>query len=141
MLASFLGIAVFSFTAVACFGFDCMHQTHNWCIAAGASARPCPENTNLLTLMNFHINALKGFSTAVFGEPLGIFTMIVSFAALAGLIIFTNTAAGFLQIPVLDKTDRWRRMSGLPARKFMRWLSLHQKRDSHAHFRAYDFTN
>ncbi|OGZ00371.1 MAG: hypothetical protein A2945_03415 [Candidatus Liptonbacteria bacterium RIFCSPLOWO2_01_FULL_52_25] len=64
LLVGFIGLAVFG-------GFS-MHagmQDHGGsCVAATAQGIDCPKNNSPLSYLAFHFDALKGFSTAVFGN-------------------------------------------------------------------------
>jgi hypothetical protein len=63
---------VISFVSVAVFGFlgiSFMNDHHAACIVSTSSGAACPGDSPI-SFINFHLNALKNFSTAVFSGNL-----------------------------------------------------------------------
>lgn len=121
LLSGFLAISVFGFLAIN------HGDKHNVCIAAIAGKMPCLAKEGLLSLINFHLNALKSFSMAVF--DLAQITMFnVSFLFLS--LVFLGLFFVFRFVPALPKfISSGFDISKLPnlfKRDFIRWLSLHE---------------
>ena len=74
IIVSFVAIAVFGF-----FGIEFMTSHHASCIVSTSQGGVCPEGAAPLDYVNFHLNALRNFSTAVFAS--------VSFLALSLILV------------------------------------------------------
>lgn len=74
ILISFVLLSLFSFLAVS---FDL--QRFHLCIASLNSGTECPAKTDVVGFLNFHLNALKKFSLAVYKLPGFVFILITSF--------------------------------------------------------------
>lgn len=67
LIVGFLGIAVFGVFAMD-FGMNGGEHGHDGCIAAIAQGGDCPGWQSGLSLLIFHFDAFRGFSTAVFSD-------------------------------------------------------------------------
>jgi len=63
IMVSFVAIAVFGFL-----GIEFMTSHHAPCIVSTSQGGICPEESAPLGYINFHLNALRNFSTAVFAS-------------------------------------------------------------------------
>jgi hypothetical protein len=114
------------FFAVAMLGVLAMNPAggHGFaCFASMAEGRPCVGDEDVFGSLNFHLNAFKDFSTAIFGGS--IFAFLLLFLALSLTLIFitgltTNLAISH-QAQQLSKQH-----SFPPQRKIARWLSFHE---------------
>ena len=120
--------AFFGVFSIGCDGGGCTDDAHSWCFAAQAEAAPCPSNANSGSFLNFHLGALKIFSSAVFGE----YIRAAFMAALAFVFIIASAAyeiaVGGYMTPAMAYS---RRSDSVPrffssARKFYRWLARHE---------------
>jgi len=122
LFLSFLSVAVFGFLAIN-HGSD----KHNACIAAIAGKMPCLAEEGLLSLINFHLNALKSFSMAVFDlAQISAFNVALIFLSL----MFLGRLFVSRFIPVLSKFVspgfEISKQPNLFKINFIRWLSLHE---------------
>ena len=122
LLSCFLAISVFGFLAI-----NHGDGAHNACIAAIAGKMPCLAKDGLLSLINFHLNALKSFSMAVFNlAQVAVFNVSFLFLSLVSLGLFFV----FRFVPALPKFISSgfdiSKLSNLFKRDFIRWLSLHE---------------
>lgn len=115
-------LAIVSFIAVAVFGFSAMnphlgHNPHQICVATIVQGFECPVGVNLA---DFHINAFKIFSSAVFSSYLLIILLTI-FLGSGNLMLFSNRHfANFLKIK--EQTS----FQPLCDRDLTSWLSLHE---------------
>lgn len=127
LIAGFIGIAVFGVFAMD-FAMDGGEHGHDGCIAATLQGGDCPGWQSGLSLLIFHLDAFRGFSTAVFSDYFA-----NAFVLLFGLmpIAVFGFFAGMRRAPS-ELATNCRRMS--PAelslfqtrQKFMYWLALHE---------------
>lgn len=125
-------LLVFSFVGVAVFGFAMMGNGsghHSGCLAALAQRTSCPLTNNLFSYINFHLNAFRSFSAAVFGplsllNAVAIILVLVSAAALVAILGRRAAARPFIYYfrgrQFLEKPPF------LSERKFARWHALHE---------------
>src|SRR3989338_1693242 len=89
MKSALTTILLIGFMEIATFGLIAMNHgnayDHNGCIIAAAQGADCPNGTDPLSFVAFHLDAFKNFSTAVFGNNiLSIFLAIVALISLVG---------------------------------------------------------
>lgn len=120
---SFIGLAVFGFIGM---NHGSGHG-YNGCIAVMAKGVSCPEETNSLSFLNFHVNAFKSFSTAVFG---GNALAALLFLAGLGLLIGSRVAADIFSAPPrLIEYSRYKHFLesfSPPRQKEFHWLALRE---------------
>ncbi len=121
-------LIVVSFVAISVFGFigvEFMTSHHEACIVSTVHGGMCPEASAPLDYINFHMNALKSFSTAVFGysSALGAL-LLVSILALAAA--FKLVAPGFADtnLAIARFGAELAKPSSPLTRRLLRWLSL-----------------
>lgn len=135
---SLLAVAVFGFRNIGCSGGDCGHSAiHRLCIASNIQSASCPNDGNILTLANFHLNALKIFSFATLNAALAVSVLMIIAAALAvpaAVRQFARAPAGtdrrtstFAQNEYLVKVS----LPTVQARMWQ-WLARSEKRDPDA---------
>lgn len=120
-------ISIFSFISLAVFGFlgmnSAMSHGHAACVASVAQNFNCPAETNQIGFVSFHLDALKSFSKAVFGEH---FLFLIA----AFLIIALGFIFKFRFPPELFIKPQRVIFAEQPnfqiKREFLRWLSLHE---------------
>lgn len=122
-------LTIIGFSGIAVFGVFAMNHGHGdiGCIAASAQGSSCPNTSNVLSFIAFHVNAFKTFSTATFGsqaiDALLIITALLSIAVLlstAGLAIVpasSNRRLSDFSVPPLKQ-------------QFTRWLAFHENSPS-----------
>lgn len=129
-------IVIGSFFAIAVFGIFVMSHgpghSHTGCIAATAGGADCPKGEGALSFIAFHLNALRSFSTATFGDNFA--NTLFMFAALA-LSIILGTVVRSGPGPRTPATNYHRRRSlGSHSfayqREFTGWLALHENSPS-----------
>ena len=122
LVISFFGLAVLGFAGMGMAG----EHGRADCVATAVQGTFCPEAPGTVGFINFHANAARFFSTAVFGASV---SAIFAFFALAfGMSILNHCRVlpllakyrlpQFLLLPV-----------ALPKDALNYWLSLHEKRD------------
>ena len=122
---SFLGMAVFSF-----WGMDYNEmRNHGACVAAITQGSMCPEADSTFAFLNFHINAFKTFSSAVF-EPL-FWAGLLAISFLLFIIISFLSSESCPSLAVLRPyfKRRIQELSLLASLGFIDWWALHEKRD------------
>ncbi|MDO8557426.1 MAG: hypothetical protein Q7R98_03100 [Candidatus Jorgensenbacteria bacterium] len=119
----FAVLIVLGFLGVAVFGFYAMHHGQN-CIAMAAQGLiGCPLTNAAASSVNFHIDAFRSFSSAVFSaESIAISFVLILFALALAVLIERNTAEKFLYaVPsLMRQSDRSR---ALALQKRIRWFS------------------
>ena len=90
ILSAFIGISIFGFMGIHCNDGQC----RNDCLATAEGQTSCPAQTNILSFVSFHLNALKRFSVATFDMTdfiLSVFLLIaVSFLLFRHHIHYRN---------------------------------------------------
>lgn len=127
LILGFIGIAVFGVFAMD-FVMDGGEHGHDGCIAATVQGGNCPGWQNGIALLIFHLDAFRGFSTAVFSDYFT--SAYVSLFVWLSIAVFGFFATARQMAPEL--TTNCRRIS--PAelssfqtrQKFMYWLALHE---------------
>lgn len=124
-------LLVISFTSIAVFGFLALghangSHVHAGCMAAILYNTQCPES-NIFASLAFHMNAFRGFSTAIPGAA-------ILFFAFALIVLFL--ASHFRKRPdfafhaVRGENKHLREIpSGRLEEKRIRWLFLRERRD------------
>lgn len=118
-----LGFASVAILSIFTMGYG--ENGHRGCLAAAANGGNCPEETGFLSFLNFHFNAFKSFSTAIFGDSS--FSLAFFFAAL--LILISNRLIA--DFPLVEPEADYRQ-SRIPEsiftlkRDFAGWLALHE---------------
>ena len=120
LIAGFLSITVLGFT-----GMDIDGRGHMNCIATAVQGKVCPEALGILGFINFHANAIKVFSTAVFEMSiLALFPFL-----LAGFISTKISSSLRSALPIYRFPQFLLTSASLPQETFFDWLALHEKRD------------
>lgn len=130
-------LLIASYVAIGVFGVFGMHtqaqmnmQGHDMppsnCIGAAAKGVDCPKQADPIDFAAFHIDALRGFSLATFGENL-----LASLLVLALLTVGVGSGSFFGRLvpPPLNLAYRRYRpeeFSPPPKKQFLRWLALHE---------------
>lgn len=117
IILSFLGMAVFSFLAMA---GENGHMNLGCIASAVQNNASCPEN-NPIGIINFHINAFKTFSLAVFKYLNFAFLIFLSFL----IILFSGLIPGERQ--TFGFVSRILRTEPKFQNRFIRWLALFEK--------------
>lgn len=133
-------ILTISFVAVAIFGFVAINpnggRSFNGCIAAASHGGSCPGEESPLNIFDFHINAFKSFSTAVF--DLLILGFVVFVAAPFVLKALQEIYRASLKQVLIDNRYKLRHKECLNStsliRKLFRWLAIHELRDPETSF-------
>ena len=128
-IAGITTTAVLGFWIAACTELDCGHRSaHNYfCVASKLSATACPEESNALTFVNFHVNGLKTATLSVLGDAS--FLLSLALLALATILAISVTApqAG---APRRVAFKRLKRLSTFfsfpPSKNFLGWLAIHE---------------
>lgn len=117
---------VISFPGIAFLGFADMHhhnemQNHTAvCLFAASEGVNCPGQSNLLEFLNFHLGALKDYSTSAAAS--GVLLLIISLLTLLASALIKSIP------PNLTPASRQSGKTGaffIPERfKFISWLSL-----------------
>lgn len=127
LILGFLGIAVFGVFAMD-FGMNGGEHGHDGCIAAIAQGGDCPKWQNSFSLLIFHLDAFRGFSTAVFSDYFA--NALVLLSILMPIAVFGFFAGMRRVTPELATNCRRispAELSSFQARqKFMHWLALHE---------------
>lgn len=121
LISSFVSIAVFGVFAMS----HGMERGHAGCIAATAQGADCPKEESVLSFIAFHLDTLRSFSTAIFGQNiLSLFPLIVSLL----LLIATGTLyAGLGAFGLLSQFKQSLEPSPSPLQQHsIRWLALHE---------------
>lgn len=114
-------LIVFSFFGIAVFGFA---QTNDGmpikCVAAAAGTMNCPQTANPFAFAGFHVDALKTFSQAPFGQNLSILAL---FLAALFLVIAMRVLAwrNFRLFPAFS-SFHLRNLFELPILGRVKWL-------------------
>ncbi|MBI2063997.1 MAG: hypothetical protein HYT65_03345 [Candidatus Yanofskybacteria bacterium] len=122
LIAGFLGIAIFGFM-----GMDASGHGHMDCIATAVQGKVCPEALGAAGFINFHFNAARFFSTAVFGS-----LVIAVLAMLLTLALITLFLSRWRDLPLIAKYRLPQFLlapASLPKDSLNYWLLLHEKRD------------
>src|SRR3989338_1533603 len=93
LIVGFLGIAIFGFM-----GMDTSGHGHMDCIATAIQGKVCPETLSVIGFINFHFNAARFFSTAVFGS-----LVIAALAILLALALVTSILSRLRDLPLITK--------------------------------------
>ena len=123
LILSFFGLAVLGFANMR---MAIGHNNMENCIATAVQGTVCPEAPGTVGFINFHANAARFFSTAVFGASV---SAIVAFFMRAFGTSFLN------HLRVLPLLAKYRlpqfllSPAALPKDALNSWLSLHEKRD------------
>ncbi len=122
LILAFISLAVFGL-----FGMGDMNGSHVNCIASEIQNGNCPVANTLFSFAGFHLNALKIFSSAVFGA--NILSLIIALFLIRGFIGLLKFK--FL-IPVFAReSENLTRLNLLKAGwKFSRWLSFRENSPS-----------
>lgn len=117
LIIGFFGVAVFGFFAM---GHGDDHNSK--CFAVVSSGADCAVFTSILEFIEFHLNALRKFSTAVFASAIELPLLLFVFAY--AVFAFSSPQAVF-HIVSRSANERMNRTAReLSNRKFRHWLSL-----------------
>lgn len=127
LIVGFLGIAVFGVFAMD-FAMDGGEHGHDGCIAATAQGGNCPGWQSGIALLIFHLDAFRGFSTAVFSDsfanaflwllglmPLAVFGFFATARQMAPKLTTNYRHSGFVELS-----------SFRTRQEFIHWLALHE---------------
>ena len=117
-IVGFSGMAVFSFMAMG------HASSHFDCFAKIAQGTLCPGGP--LAYVNFHLNAFRIFSTAVFGAS--ILSAILLLLAVLAVYFLKQSPPVTASFVFIGRPD-FKFVTSAQKRQFYRWLSLHEKRD------------
>ena len=126
IIVSFVAIAVFGFV-----GIEFMNSHNETCIVSTSQGGMCPEKSAPLDYINFHMNVLKSFSTAVFhsASMLGAFcvllVMVLGFFA-SWRAYAAERVAKEKNITMPHPKAEFSRPSSPLLILFSHWLSLHE---------------
>lgn len=99
-----------------------MNENHPSCIASAIQNGNCPIANTLFSFADFHLNALKFFSNAVFGA--NILSLILTLFLVVG---FTALLNEFLIPGLARERENLTRLNLSKAKwKFSRWLSFRE---------------
>ena len=128
LMISFLGLSVFSILAM---GHDNGHF-HGGCIASLVEGVVCNGIKNVKEFLNFHVNAFKSFSEAVFNY-FGFAGFLGLAVLILGMLIFSflNAIPKTVLDLCADHTARFRKYfrdhkTCLNFIEFLGWLALHE---------------
>jgi hypothetical protein len=124
IMVSFVAIAVFGFL-----GIEFMTSHHAPCIVSTSQGAKCPEESGPFAYVNFHLNALRSFSTAVFHSNPAfsalVLFLVLSFSLVSGFsAVRESVRERSIATPRL-KADLNKPTSPLLMRLWS-WLSLHE---------------
>lgn len=122
LIIGFLGIAIFGFMGMGIDGHG-----HMDCIATAVQGKICPEAFGAVGFINFHFNAARFFSTAVFGS-----LVLPALAVLLALALVTSILNRLRDLPLIAKYRLPQFLLApvfLPKDALNYWLLLHEKRD------------
>lgn len=130
LLTGFISVAVFGVFGMNHGGGQSHDMASSNCIAATAKGTGCPEEASPINAVAFHLDTLKDFSLAIFGEDLSVsFLMFVLLATSIGfLILLGNTAPPRFNFAY----ERYKpgRLDTSSKRKFFHWIALHENSPS-----------
>lgn len=120
-------LLVCSFISIAMFGVFAMNHMeangHMGCFAVAAQGTDCPKKEAVPAFLDFHLNILRSFSNAIFGETIGL--MFILLLAVFSVWVSQNlkfNSSLFAFSPVRQSSES----SSLWQRRFIRWLQLHK---------------
>ena len=128
LIIGFLGIAIFGFMGMGTDGHG-----HMDCIATAVQGKICPETFGVAGFINFHFNAARFFSTAVFGS-----LALTALAVFLSFALVTLILSRLRDLPLIAKYRLPQFLlapASLPKDALNYWLLLHEKRDP-----AYSFS-
>jgi len=125
MKSFFASVIIIGFLGVSIFGLFAMSHgdSHNSkCFAAVSSAADCSVFSSILEFIEFHLGAIKKFSTAVFAGATELPLLLFVFAY--AVFAFSSPQAVFHIVSRREKMGSSRIAGELSGRKFRHWLSL-----------------
>lgn len=129
MRSLLISTVLLGFISVAVFGAFAMQPLHHsgGCIAASVQGVVCPNQSNLFESLAFHLDALRDFSTAIFGAHIvASLLMLAMLIAGAGLALLLGATAP-PQPSRMRARYRPRESFRSPLQQaLLRWLSLHE---------------
>lgn len=131
MRKGIVAIVLVSFVTVSLFGLFAMATMHGNCIAETVNGGLCPL-ANPLAGIVFHLDAFKVFSNAVFSSSIALLLvlLVLAFHFLYLRNEHSYQGARFASV-------RFTETKHIPLRKrFLSWISLHEKRDPSAFIRV-----
>jgi hypothetical protein len=118
ILSAFIGISIFGFMGIHCDDGQCQND----CLASAEGQTSCPAQTNMLSFISFHLNALKRFSVATFDVTdfiLSVFLLIaVSFLLYRRHIHYRNS------IQTSRRHEHKTHTAFLVPHPFLLWLAI-----------------
>ncbi|MBI1985012.1 MAG: hypothetical protein HYS60_02820 [Candidatus Wildermuthbacteria bacterium] len=120
LVCSFLGIAVLGVFAINHIGAD----GHTGCFALAAQGADCPKKEAVPAFLDFHLDILKSFSNAIFGETV-VLTLLLLLAAF-GMRISQNLKFNSSLFAFQTASQASESFSFPWQRKFIHWLQLQE---------------
>lgn len=123
---------IFCLIGIAIFGVFTMNHSsghsHNGCVAATSQGVDCSKETDALSFINFHLDAFRSFSTAIFGDNLAnaLFLLIVLMLPITDGVIVNIRQT---QPTLTTNYQRRRFLESYPfqfQRELTHWLALHE---------------
>ena len=130
LITGFIGVAVFGVFAMN----HGSEHGHGGCIAATAQGIDCLKYEGVLSLIAFHLDAFRSFSTATFGDNIA--HILLSLIALMSVIAIGIIAR--IHLSHLPRATYYRHRQFLNSdyfpsqRKFIRWLAFRENSPSMA---------
>ena len=122
LIAGLLGIGILSLASM-----DTGGHAHMDCVATAVQGKTCPEAPGTFGFINFHFNAVKFFSTAIFGHVVAIGFILLGL--LFADVDIWLTRRNFLVPAFSGSLQFLQHRRSIPRESFINWLVLHEKRD------------
>lgn len=119
---------IFSFVGIAVFGFTAMNHENNHgygCIATTAQGINCSNESGIMNLASFHSGVFKGFSTALLGQSTAVLLNMLFLLAI-GIGISSVRARALIpaQLRAYEKLSP--SLFFTFATELTHWLALHE---------------
>jgi len=123
LLVSFVGVAVFGFSGIH---YSDSQNHGGGCVFAASQGVDCPTQGSSVGYLTFHLDAFKGFSTAIFGESvMSLLLLVLASLFFIGRVCFVHS----LFWPPKFALYRYRSKGSFPlpqTQELTRWLALHE---------------
>ncbi|MEK7193405.1 MAG: hypothetical protein AAB652_01305 [Patescibacteria group bacterium] len=122
-------LVLLSFIAIGVFGFmPVNHENqHTGCIAALSGQAACPKD-DPFGFINFHANALRGFSNGLVSGFAALAFLSLLFISLAVLTVSLSYAFSFFAFR--EYKERLAERIFLGTQSYIRWLTLRERGDA-----------
>lgn len=134
MKLAFTIFLIVGFSAMTILGFWSMgHEGHGACLASLAQGSLCPEAGSAFAFLNFHANAFKTFSSAVF-ESLSLASISIALLLLVVAMGFLTNSFSSPPSSIFQPYFKWRGQKPpfSAVQTFIGWWTLLEKRDPNA---------